>query len=484
MSVILNKQLIQDATACIRLAFFRVRDRERGIEQPLSASDQLRLMYGDQVGQKAREEFPNGILVHANSFTTALAETDRLIRLGTKTLFEPAFTYDGIRIRADVLIRDGDEFNLYEVKSGLSPDEYIEDVAVQVHVLEGLGMPVRPNLMLLDKQATTESASRFRIIECEAEVRAILPELRERIGSIKQKLGTGEMPEGPITRACRDCDYLNRCLPDLPEHSVFSLFRGGKKIDKLIGQGIMDLNELPSEINLTSTQSTQIATIKNGQPWISKNLSTALVEDIVYPLYYLDFEAACEPLPRFANQHPYEVTPFQWSCHVVDELGKEPRHHEFLITESGDPRQPFSESLLDCLGETGSIIVYTSYEKTAIKAMAKALPDLSPRLLALVPRLHDLHRVVSQHYYHPDFMGSYSIKRILPILVPDLSYDDMEIGDGMAAVWAYHQLVHGDMPSVDKVRVREALLRYCSVDTLAMLRVHEALGRIAGSVHS
>ena len=475
----LNKRIIQDAGACLRLGFFRVRDRQPVSPEELSASDEIRILYGIKVGEKAREQFPGGHMIQAKTFARAIAETQATLKAGTKIVFEAAFSAGGIGIKIDVFRRHDDgTIDLIEVKSGTHPEEYYEDVAVQIWVLRALGIQARPYLMLLDKDATVKSKSLFQMFDCADEVEDVLPAIEEWIEAIRDSVLAGNPPDVPFTRACRKCDYLGECLPKLPEHHVFTLYRGGKKIDDLIEADIFSLKQLPKDFKLSDQQIVQIETIKSGKPWKAGKLSKSLTKGVQYPMFFLDFEAAAAPIPEFDNQHPYDLLPFQWSCHVQDSPGATPRHHEFLFDMAGDPRPAFADSLLGCLGDSGTIVMYTPYEKTAIESLADVLPSRSKGLLDLVPRLWDLCDVIRKNFYHPEFRGSFSIKKVLPVLVPQLSYDSMEVGDGMAAVWAYYRLVSNALPNAKRHALRVSLLEYCKLDTLAMVEVYEALRRM------
>ena len=474
--VSLNKSIIRDAADCMRLAYFRVRDRDAKQDSEQSAAEEIRLMYGIKVGQKAREQFLGGTLIKADSFPAAVAATKAALEAGEPILFEAAFSFQGINMRADVLRRAKDgKYDLIEVKSGTNADEYLEDVAIQVWILQKLGITARPFLMILDKTATIKSKSLFKIIDCNQEVRGLLPKIDKRIKAIHASVQAGEPPIVSFMRGCRDCDYFGKCLPKLPKHHVFTLYRGAKKIDKLLDGGIHSLTALPEGMKLSVAQEIQISSIRSGKAWASKNLARALKADIVYPLYFLDFEAAADPIPEFPGQHPYAVLPFQWSCHIQRSPGAEPEHSQFLMDNPGDPRPAFAESLLSCLGDKGSIIVYSNFERTTIKALAQALPNSKARLKALLPRLFDLLAVVRSNYYHPEFRGSFSIKKVLPVLVPQLSYKELDVGDGMEAVSAYYSLIGGKLPAADYAELAQKLLEYCKLDTLAMVRVYEAL---------
>lgn len=474
----LNKSIIQEAGACMRLGYLRARDRDGAEGAGRSAAEELRLMYGRKVGERARGQFPGGILIEADDFAETVARTRAALDSGERILFEAAFSFRGVNMKADVLVRGDDGWHeLYEVKSGLDPSAYLEDVAIQVWVLRGLGMRVRARLMVPDPTATIDSDSPFAVVDCEAE--ALLPEVERRIGEIRSSVAAGRLPAVPFTRACRDCEFLRDCLPALPRHSVFTLRRGGAKIDKLLRRGVRSLDAIPSRFKLSAPQEIQVASARSGTPWASRGLSRRLGQGVKFPLYFLDFEAAAPPLPEFAAQRPYDLLPFQWSCHVQPSPGAELEHGDFLMAEPGDPREPFAISLVRRLGRSGSIVVYGQYESTVIKSLARALPRLRWALKSLLPRIFDLHGFINKNYYHPEFRGSLSIKKVLPVLVPGLSYEGMEIGDGMEAVLAYHRLTEGALSEPKRKALSESLRAYCKLDTLAMAKLFEFLSASA-----
>lgn len=476
INVSLNKRIIQEAGSCRRLGYLRVRDRQPESETEQSADEEVRILYGIKVGQKAREQFPDGILIQSKTFAGAVVETKAVLLTNAKVIFEAAFSWGGIGIKVDVFIRkDSGGVDLIEVKSGTKPDEYYEDVSVQIYVLRKLGIQARSFLMILNKEATIKSKSLFQLIDCIDEVEKTLPTIKVRIEALRNSVLAGKSPEVPFTRACRECDYFVKCLPKLPEHHIFTLYRGGAKIDDLIEQDIYSLKKLPKDFKLADQQAVQVETIKSGKPWKSANLDKILKTSVKYPMFFLDFEAAADPIPEYDKQHPYDLLPFQWSCHLQVSPRAKPKHHEFLFDVAGDPRKAFADSLLECLGDSGTIVVYTGYEKRAIVALAKVLPSRREALLSLIPRLWDLCDVIQKHFYHPDFRGSFSIKKVLPVLVPSLSYDAMEISGGMAAVLAYYRLVSNQLSQEERRALRASLVEYCKLDTFAMLAVYEAL---------
>ena len=172
---------------------------------------------------------------------------------------------------------------------------------------------------------------------------------------------------------------------------------------------------------------------------------------------------------------PYDQLPFQWSVHALRQPGAEPEHYEFLAKDANDPRREFISSLLATLSETGSIVVYSSFESQRLSELASWFPEFADRISALQGRLFDLLPVVREHAYHAAFAGSYSIKSVLPALVPEMTYEDMAVANGQDAGLAWKKLIRGTVDTVERGRIRKALLDYCGQDTFAMVKLLEKL---------
>jgi hypothetical protein len=172
---------------------------------------------------------------------------------------------------------------------------------------------------------------------------------------------------------------------------------------------------------------------------------------------------------------PYDHLPFQWSVHVLRRPGAEPEHYEFLAIDGGDPRREFISSLCASLGERGTIVVYSSFESQRLSELASWFPEFADRITAIQTRLFDLLPVVREHTYHPAYAGSYSIKSVLPALVPEMTYDGIEVANGQAAGVAWESLVCGGLDRGEYDRIRKALLVYCGLDTLAMVKLLDKL---------
>jgi predicted RecB family nuclease len=213
--------------------------------------------------------------------------------------------------------------------------------------------------------------------------------------------------------------------------------------------------------------------VKNNVEWVGADLAAAL-NSARYPIHHLDFETFMPAVPRFPSTRPYQVMPMQWSDHVEYEDGTV-THYEFLGRDPKDPREAFVSALLASLGEEGSICVYSSYERAILERLTDAFPRFERQLRNVIGRLWDLYEVIRAHYYHPGFAGSYSIKAVLPAVVPTLGYRDLDVQDGRSAALAYYRMVFEESDWVEQDRIATSLLRYCERDTWAMLQIRRVL---------
>jgi len=239
--------------------------------------------------------------------------------------------------------------------------------------------------------------------------------------------------------------------------------------------GVESIRDIPEGFELTDIQRRAATSVQTGQPWYAPELPAELAK-LEYPVFFLDFETVNPAIPRFAGMRPYDHLPFQWSLHVQREPTAGPEHYEFLAEDRCDPRREFAASLLDAAGKSGSIVVYNQqFEETRLNELAGWLPEFTEGIKNIQARLWDLLPVIRNHVYHPAFAGSYSLKSVLPALVPEMTYEGMTVADGVDAGLAWGSLIRGVGDQAERERLSQALLDYCGQDTLAMVRLLKAL---------
>ena len=435
------------------------------------------------VGEQARKEFPNGVLV--NRFTKGsdpFIETNTyLVDESVRTIFEAGFCYQDTEVFVDVLERDGSRWNLVEVKSSSSvKDEHIDDVTVQYLVLTNAGISInRIELMHLNKDFIHQGDDDYHGLFIREEISdRVIPHTQTILNAverIKQHI-LQEEPDQHIDGHCNKpykCEFKSHCEKQDGEYPVSWLPNAAVVIQKLYANDIFDIRDIPVEM-LTSNTHAKVRRITiEGYPELEPE-AAEILNELKYPRYYLDFETISFAIPIWKGTKPNQQQPFQWSCHIQQEDGPT-THKEFLDVSGNDPRRQFAESLIKACGKEGPIIVYNqSFEKGIIKNLAETYEDLRDQLLEINGRVFDLLPIMKKHYYHPDMKGSWSIKNVLTCLVPDLRYSDLgEVQDGLMAQSAYLQIMGRKLSTNERDSLLVDMLEYCKLDTYAMLAIIE-----------
>ncbi len=507
---------------------------------------------GTRVGEVARTYVPGGELVDLphNAFAARISRTRELLFYRVPAIYEASFTADNVYAAVDILERDGDRFHLIEVKSSTRlKEEHLPDIAIQLHVLRSNGLDVaRAELMHLNRAcAYPDLEDLFVREDVTAEAEALQADLPELIAGQLSMLAGG-LPDVPIGEHCRkphECPFMARCWRHVPEHHVSTLYAVRNGGDRLIEQGFETIAELPAA-GLTAIQNRQRLAVQSGRLIVEPGLARAL-QVFKAPLAFLDFETVALAIPVWDGCHPYDQVPVQFSCDRFAEDGTL-AHHEWLADGPGDPRPELARRLVEACSGAATVVAYNAgFERGRIEMLADTVPALADDLLDIAERLADPLPIVRAHVYHPDFHGSFSLKAVLPALVPshlgfiarspakpgeeaiasspealslrggppeagrrgnpvpnpetsqtpvspgpassgsnDRSpsrspYADLEIAEGATASLELERLMfHGDAMTADeKQHLRDALLRYCAVDTMSMVRLLDRLRELA-----
>ena len=239
----------------------------------------------------------------------------------------------------------------------------------------------------------------------------------------------------------------------------------------------MDIRGVPADTKLSTNQANQVEAIKSGRTKIDHDRVRGFLETMVYPLAFIDYETYPAGVPRFKGFHPFDQIPFQFSLDIILEPGAEILHHDFLKTGSDCPDEEFIKNLKRALPDLGSIIVWNKkFEMTINRKLATRNPAHGEFLESINARIVDLEDVFSkQIYIHPRFKGRSSIKSILPVLVPKLSYKELEIQEGASASEAWNQMVSGSVSPDEGEEIAHNLIKYCALDTMAMVEIWRTL---------
>jgi predicted RecB family nuclease len=444
-----------------------------------SATSQLTIAAGIELGKLARFNYPGGILIgHVDKPGQAVLETSRLLTdKNSVPLFEAAFLHGDTLVRTDILVPTNSSWRMIEVKSsGSVKDHHLPDCAVQLWVLENAGIPVQEICVAhVDTGFEYAGDGNYHGLIVEEnvteKVRALLPEVPAWLDAHRAILAN-PMPTVRMGRQCTnpDCQFLAHCEKDLPEYPVSILPNARKILDKLYDAGIEDIRDIPVGMLQNERHIMVWEATKNNQSFVSPKLKQELSK-LPYPRFYLDFETINLAIPRWNGTRPHQQLPFQWSCHVERADGTL-EHREFLDTSGNAPMRAFAESLISAMKIDGPIIVYGTFESIILNQLIRFYPDLEAQLKGIIDRLVDLLPWLRSHYYHPAMKGSWSIKAVLPTVAPHLDYAQLEeVQNGTLAQLAYLEITDPKTDPASRDQKIHNLLKYCELDTQAMVEV-------------
>jgi len=487
----LSKSRFLSGLQCDKRLYFEAYAPELASE--IDGQRQAMLDMGKEIGTKAQECFPNGRLVTEGYRQSAAALEHTAALLDdpeVPAIFEAAFQFEGTFIRVDVLERSGEQtWRLIEVKASSRVKAiHYHDLAVQAYVLTGCGIPLshiclmHMNRHYLYQGGSVDLRQLFVIEDVSEAVFPRIPDVSAQLDPMREVLTREAPPSIEPDGHCHtpyECPFWDHCTQKKTERWVFYLPGTKDVVRRMMKQGIEQIDDIPSRVKLSVLQQR----MKDNVEWLSPELETVL-QSVQHPVHHLDFETFMPAIPLYPKTRPYQPVPIQWSNHIESEDASL-RHETFLCTDQRDPREELAVALLASLGTKGSICVYSDYEKYVLTALAAVLPSLRHELLQLTHRLWDLLSVIQSHYYHPGFRGSFSIKSVLPTLVPSLTYDDLEIQNGATASAMYHHMVFKETDWVERQRIESALQAYCARDTFGMVELRRVLAhRVQNSVSS
>ena len=461
----------------------------RDLATPWADTQQAIFDRGTRIGELAQRRYPGGELVGFKPWerAPAIEATRRLMAdESVPAIYEAAIEHQGVYARVDVLVRSGDAWDLVEVKASTRPekDVFRQDVAVQHWIARGAGLSIASaGVLVLNREylypgGEYDLQQLFAFGDATEFCTEAMPAIEANVGEFQRMLSQDQPPDITVGDHCfspYECPYYAHCSAGLPQpdYPVDSLHRlRAPQREELDRRGIEEIAEIPEDFALNGLQSRMRRAVIDGRPWISDQLGQAL-GDARRPLYFLDFEAFQPALPQYPGTRPFEAIPFLYSVHRQHPDGTL-THRDYLHRDKTDPRPAIARKLIDDLGKSGSIVVYSDYERRMLNDLVRACPQHADALQNLIDRLWDLLPVVRNHYYHPELHGSFSIKVVLPVLDPQSGWSELDIADGMAAAIAYEGAVSSSEKE-QQATVFENLKAYCAQDTLAMVRLYAAL---------
>ena len=489
---------------CPKIAWLRKYKPEEAV---MDGSVLDRMNAGNEVGDLAMGLFGDYVEVTAYDgekldLPEMIRRTQEEMARGTANICEASFDYNGLYCAVDILRAENGGWAIYEVKSstrhsGDTDDKavYIADIAYQKYVLQNCGVKVTGTYLVQINgdyvfNGTLELQEFFTVSDVSKAVAAeeynIAPNL-----SIAERLLSSEIePTIDLHEGCKDpyfCAFWPYCSRHLPKPSVFDLYRlpFKKKID-YYRKGLITYEDIFYNANITNEK--QLRQMEYGLKELGTYVDLTGVRSFLntptYPLYFLDFETMQPVIPKYVGTQPYQQIPFQYSLHIIETPGGELKHKEFLAESGTDPRRALAEQLCaDIPMNVCSMAYNKNFECTRLKELAEAFPDLSEHLLNIRDNIVDLlDPFQSGHYYNRAMGGSFSIKSVLPAMFPDdpeLDYHNLDgVHNGSEAMTIFPKIK--DMPPAEQETTRRNLLKYCELDTYAMVKVWGELNRVVG----
>jgi hypothetical protein len=453
-------------------------------------SQAARLSQGTAFGELARELLGQGVLVDCGpDMPAAIAQTSDLIQKSKppRHVFEATLSHQNVLVRVDALRRKGASFEIIEVKSaGSVKEQYLDDCAVQTWVARGAGIDARRTwVAVADTQFVYTEEGNYtgllRLEDVSAEVEERQAEVPRYVRRFRKVLRTDE-PDIRTGAHCTkpyECPFLSYCQAQEEPGTEFplELWCGSPKLmERLAEAGYSDLRDVPLEEVPKDKHRRMLTAIRKGKAVVTPELRRLLAA-LPYPRRYLDFEAMNFAVPRWLGTRPFEHIPFQWSCHVEKAAGLVVARG-FLDTGGDDPRRELANSLIKTCGKRGPVLVYGDYESKCLAALSRHLPDLAEALDGIRQRLLDLLPLMRDHYYHPSMGKSWSLKSVLPTVIPSLGYGDLgDVADGMAAQDAYLEAIDPATKPSRRAELKTALKRYCERDTLGLVELVRVLAK-------
>jgi len=442
---------------------------------------------GTDVGELAQGVFPGGVDAQGDDpypgYDSAM-RTDYYMRQGVDVIYEATFIFNDVLVAVDILVKTPDGYAVYEVKStNRAKPQHEQDGAVQYHVLEGKGVKIsafyimhfNPEYVLrgeLDLQGLFKSTEITKACKRQQTWVAVNIELFHGVLAKEEpNIAMGDQCNKPYP-----CNFQGYCTKVKDESRwLLDNYREGE-VSAVAEKAIAE-NEV-----LTHGQVPEPVEGVEGSVDPSIHFDTIALEKFTsrlkYPLYFFDFETIMSGVPEFQESRPYQQVPFQYSLHIRQTPGADLEHKEFLAEAGSDPREALIHQLKEHFGDTGSILVwYQSFEESRLRELVRDFPAHTEFLESLIARLDDLIIPFKQGWVSSEaFGGSSSIKNVLPVMVPELSYKDLTIQEGGTASYTFGQL--SEMPADSIAQTRSDLLEYCKLDTLAMVKIWEQLVKV------
>ncbi len=472
---------------CPQNVWYKIHMPDIYSQSELSEFEKSIIETGNEVELVARKLFPTGILIERRDIKGQEA-TQEYLSKKQEILFQSIFVKEGYLAAIDVLKFDQKtkSYSIYEIKSTSDVDKKIHyhDVAFQVNLLRKCGLIINKAYIIhlnseYVRSGELDIAQLFKVVDVSNEVESVADSVATESAEALKYLSQDSEPDGHCCciykGRSRHCSTFQHANPEVPEYSVHDIARIGNskaKLKELVDNNVFHLDKIPAHIKLTDIQQSQVDRYVLNEVLVEKEKIVEELKTLAFPLYFLDYETFPAAIPRFDGFSPYKQIPFQYSIHILKSADSGLIHREFLCVSPDDPSKSFAEALQKDIGKSGSIIVWhKGFECGRNDEIAMRLPETKIFMNFLKERIYDLEDIFrKQCYIHKDFRGGTSIKRVLPVLVPKLSYKELKIQGGDAAD-TWNKIIVGSLAEVERKEAINNLKIYCGLDTYAMYSI-------------
>lgn len=459
---------------------------------PEEVDDNLQAIFdsGYEVETYAYKFFPTGVNAQVEGFNESITKTKQLMADKVSVIFQPTISGNELFCRADIikLNKDGKSWDIYEVKSSTEVKAInIYDLAFQKICFESQGYKIgKIFLVYINNQyvrhGNIEPKKLLQVEDIIKMVKSLEGEVKIKINEALKIIKQKEEPNVRILKQCEDpysCTFIPYCWKDIPENSIYDLAGGldEDKLNRLIDEDVLEIKDIPKGVVTSKKGLRHYNAVKQNKVHIElENIQEELAQ-LEYPLYFLDYETNAPAVPLFDGYRPYQRMTFQYSLHIQVEQGGKIEHQAYLAKNWEDPSLGLAKALKKAIGNKGSFIAWNmSFEKGCNSEMGDRYPEFATFFEDINSRMFDLMQVFKKGYYvHKDFIGSASIKKVLPVLVPELSYSDLNIHEGGTASNKWRVMIDAKTTKKESEEIYNNLLTYCELDTLAMVKILERL---------
>lgn len=470
--MILNKSKVKQGQQCIKALYLGVHKRYLA---KYSKDSQKAFSVGNEIGLLARKKYPQGILISEFKNQEKLNSTTKALSKNLP-IFEATFVGNKVLAQIDILRPREDKFwDVIEVKSGTSiKDEYLEDIAIQYYVLKTINFPIKNYFIWIVDKTSSEESTLFKEVNVTESLEVFLEKYPKLIENFLNILKKKQEPSVDIGSHCTfpyECPFKSYCWKKIPsKKTIFQIPNFSQKW-QAYKEKIISIDD--PKLEKYNLNPKLIKAIKEDTLWVDKEFFKNNLKNWTFPLSVLDLETYQKPLYDFSNTKPYQQIPFQASVSMLEKKDDKIKTLQYLHSTNTDPRLKLCEFIVSSIPASGTVLAYNKkFEIKVLEELSLLFPIHEKTLSSIINRMEDPWELLKAGLYHPEFSGSYSLKKVAPALLGDQrSYKHLDIKDGLEAQESYFKLL--TLPEgVEKEDLKNKMISYCNADTENLILIY------------